>query len=129
MTLSNEGAAGLAGVRVLIVEDELLVALDLEESLAAAGAEVLGPVPTVRRALAALERRLPDIAVLDLNLRGEQSTPVARVLRFANVPFVLMTGYSRHHLDDPLLRDVPHIPKPMNSRTLIRALCDLLSLG
>ena len=129
MTLSNEGAAGLAGVRVLVVEDELLIALELQETLTAAGAEVLGPVPNVRRALAALETSLPNIAVLDLNLRGETSTPVARVLRSANVPFVLMTGYSRHQLGDPLKRDVPHIPKPMNSRTLIRALCELLALG
>ncbi len=129
MTRQSEGVAGLPGVRVLVVEDEPLIAIELQESLAAGGADVLGPVPTVRKALALLERSLPDIAVLDLNLRGERSTPVARALRSANVPFVLATGYSRHHLDDPLLRDAPLIPKPVNSRALIRTLRELLSLG
>jgi two-component system, response regulator PdtaR len=129
MTPRSECVAGLAGVRVLVVEDEPLIALELQEILAAGGAEVLGPVPTVQQALATLEKGLPDIAVLDVNLRGERSTPVARALRSASVPFVLSTGYSRHHLDDALLRDTPLIPKPVSSRALLRTLRELLSPG
>jgi DNA-binding response OmpR family regulator len=129
MTFQNEDVAGLTGVHVLVVEDEPLIAIEFQEILAADGAEVLGPVPTVTKALATIEKGLPDIAVLDLNLRGERSTPVARALRSATVPFVLATGYSSHHLDDPVLRDAPIIPKPVNPRMLIRTLRELLSIG
>lgn len=127
MIIRGDNAAFLAGARVLLVEDEPLIALELEQFLAACGAEIVGPAPTVRAALAALQAGRPDVAVLDLNLRGEKSTPVARALKATGVPLVLATGYSRHQLDDPVLLEAPLIPKPVNPRELVLVLSGLLS--
>lgn len=68
------------GLRVLVVEDELLVAMEMEEALAQMGCVVLEPAPSVARALALLERKTPDLALLDVNLGRERSTPVAEAL-------------------------------------------------
>lgn len=89
------------------------------------GARVVGPVPAVQAALQAIEAALPDAAVLDVNLRGEMSTPIAAVLSRAAVPFVLVTGYSRRQLD-PELREAPIVPKPFSSCELVSALQGLL---
>jgi DNA-binding response OmpR family regulator len=82
--------------RILIIEDEHLIASDLADTLADLGAEVLLPMPTVEqvfRCLAA-ERERPDAAVIDVNLNGEASWPVVDQLVTSGVPVVLMTGYS-----------------------------------
>jgi CheY-like chemotaxis protein len=67
----------LEGLRVLIVEDELVVAMELEALLKSLGCLPLNPVPTLKKALRALERESPDVAVLDVNVQGERVTPVA----------------------------------------------------
>jgi len=84
--------AGLAK-RILVVEDEALVALLVEDALADAGFDVLGPAATVSEALALLGRETPDAVVLDLNLAGESSTPVADALTRLGIPYVIATGY------------------------------------
>jgi CheY-like chemotaxis protein len=94
----NGGMTKLAGRRILIVEDEALVAMLVEDALLDAGAEVIGPVATVAEAMALLEASAPDAAVLDLNLAGETSTPVADVLAARGVPFVVATGYGAEGL-------------------------------
>ena len=86
--LSNEL---LLGRRVLVVEDDYQIAADVAEILHAAGAEVVGPVSNVRDALRALDP-MPDIATLDVRLRGETSFRIADVLALRRVPFVLVTG-------------------------------------
>lgn len=116
----------LRGRRVLIVEDEPLIAMELVDLLAAGDVETLGPAPTVRAALAVLEADRPDAVVLDLNLRGERSTPVARALLAAGVPFVLATGYARSHLDEPELAEAPLVPKPVDHDLLLDWLARLL---
>ena len=88
----------LAGRRILIVEDEALVAMLVEDALLDAGAEVIGPVATVAEAMALLDAGSPDGAVLDLNLAGETSTPVADLLAARGVPFVVATGYGAEGL-------------------------------
>ena len=70
----------LTGRRVLVVEDEALVAMLVEDALLDAGAAVVGPAATVTEALSLLTKETPDVAVLDLNLAGETSTPVADAL-------------------------------------------------
>src|SRR5687768_10546420 len=85
--------AHLFGRSILVVEDEALVAWDLESTLHAAGLNVLGPVASVKAALDLLRKSRPDAAILDVNLHGELVTPVARQLRTMNVPFVLSTAY------------------------------------
>jgi two-component SAPR family response regulator len=87
---------------------------------------VLGPVPTVARALAILDRQVPEMALLDVNLRGERATPLAVALRDLGVPFVLITGYSKRQLSEPELRTALRIEKPVNYRALGRAMADAL---
>ena len=82
-----------AGRKVLIVEDEALVAMLVEDALLDTGFAVIGPAATVEEALALLEREAPDAVVLDLNLAGETSTPVADWLAARGIPYVIATGY------------------------------------
>ena len=84
---------------VLVVEDEFLLALDLELVLERHGFRVLGPTATVAQALRLLEDgEPPDVALLDVNLKGEMVTPVAEALRARGVPFVLASAYDGHKL-------------------------------
>ena len=87
-------AQRLAGRRVLVVEDEYLIALEVERALQEHGAEVVGPVASVHGALDLSEHsgRL-DLAVLDINLHGEAAYPVAESLQSKGIPFVFTTGY------------------------------------
>lgn len=112
----------LAGLRVLIVEDELLVAMDYEEMLRHAGCVVIGPVARQAKALALLERGPPDVAVLDLNLAGERSTPLAEALAARGVPFVIVTGYSEKTPGDPVLAGAPRLAKPVRPKELVQAI-------
>jgi CheY-like chemotaxis protein len=118
------GMARLTGQSVLVVEDEALVAMLVEDALLDAGATVLGPVATVAEALALLEREMPDVAVLDLNLAGETSTPVADALAARGVPFVVATGYGADGLP-PGHADVPVLAKPYDPDDLTLALSRL----
>lgn len=77
---------------VLIVEDEALVAMDIADALTDAGMVVLGPAATVADALAACRERLPDIAVLDVNLGRELVFPVADLLHESGVPIIFHSG-------------------------------------
>jgi CheY-like chemotaxis protein len=85
----------LASKRVLIVEDELLVAMLIEDVLIEQGCEVLGPYSNVPDGLEAARRETFDIAVLDVNLRGEKVFPIAEVLTERGIPFVLLSGYGQ----------------------------------
>ena len=116
----------LTGCRVLVVEDEFLLAMELEILLSQRGCTVLGPVPTVRQALAMLGREQPEAALLDVNLKGERATPIAVALRERSVPFVLVTGYSEHQLSEPELHEAPRLGKPVNGRELKCALVKVL---
>jgi CheY-like chemotaxis protein len=110
------------GRRILVVEDEYLIAADLSDALADLGATVIGPVATVRDALAAVEGAdPPDGATLDVTLGQEKSFPVADALVDRGVPVVLLTGYSAEGLPDRF-RDVPRCDKPFELRALLRAL-------
>jgi len=81
------------GRKILVVEDEALVAMLVEDALLDAGFQVIGPASTVAEALRLLDSGRPDAVVLDLNLAGETSTPVADVLAARGVPYVIATGY------------------------------------
>lgn len=111
----------LSGRRILVVEDEALVAMLVEDALLDAGATVLGPVASVQEALVLLETETPDVAVLDLNLAGEVSTPVADVLAARGIPFVVATGYGADGLP-PGHANAPVLAKPYDPDDLTRAL-------
>jgi DNA-binding response OmpR family regulator len=104
-------AAQLAGRRVMIVEDEFLLALTLEDDIRDAGADPLGPYATLSETLAAIEKENFDLAVLDINLDGEMSYPAADALVARNVPFVLLTGYAGTSLPERF-RGCPRLSKP-----------------
>ena len=85
---------GLSGLRILVVEDDYHLADELCTGLQEAGAQVLGPAPTVAHALGLLANNpRPDAAVLDVNLGGEFSWPVVDVLLTRGVPVLLASGY------------------------------------
>jgi two-component system, response regulator PdtaR len=117
-----ENGADLEGLCVLVVEDEFLLAIELEALLEQRGCRVLGPVATIDRALAVLADHRPAAAVLDVNLRGKRATAVAAALRDLGVPFVLVTGYSDAQLNEPELQGRPRIDKPLDRRKLLRTL-------
>jgi two-component system, response regulator PdtaR len=111
------------GRLVLVVEDEFLIALDLELLLRRHGWRVLGPAATVAAALRLLRGAMPDVALLDVNLGGELVTPVAAALRARGVPFVLASAYDRLGLlRDAVLAAAPNVGKPTDERRLLAAL-------
>ena len=111
---------GLTGKRILIVEDEYFIAADLKRALAEAGAIVVGPAGTLASAQALVDDDI-DLAMLDVNLDGEHSYPLANRLRERAVPFAFLTGYDRWALP-PAYRDVPRLDKPFDLPQLIRQL-------
>lgn len=127
--MANVGSAALLkGARILIVEDESLVASYLEELLGMEGCIVVGPAAQVHEALALIERERPEAAVLDLTLHGERTTEVAKALAARRVPFVVVTGYGAEHVpDENALRQAPRLGKPFRSRQLLRALADTMA--
>ena len=87
--------AGLTGKRVLVVEDEYLIALEVENALLDAGCVVVGPFASVRDALDALKVEKVDAALLDVNVGIEMVFPVAHLLEKAGTPFLFVTGYGQ----------------------------------
>ena len=115
-------ASALRGRRILVVEDEYMMADDLQYDLEEVGAQVIGPVPSVADALRLLAaEEAIDGAILDVNLRGEKAYPVADALRERGIPFVLATGYETWSLPEAY-KDVPRCDKPVDLRQLARAL-------
>lgn len=114
-----EGA--LAGRRVLLVEDEYFIADELARALQAAGAAVLGPVPSVEAALGLLEREATDAAVLDVNLGGDIAVPVADALAARGVPFLFTTGYDEAVLPERHAA-VRRLEKPVEMSRIVREL-------
>ena len=119
----------MVGRQVLIVEDELLIALETKQQVEHLGCAVLGPAGSVKAALDLLSAVIPDAALLDVNLRGQRVTPVARLCRDRGIPFVLVTGYGRLTLEEPLLQGAPRVRKPFCADDIKRALADAINGG
>lgn len=116
----------LAGMRILVVEDEYLLADDLREALTQAGAQVLWPVPSVDDAQALIAREAAiDAAVLDINLRGEMVFPVADLLAARGVPFAFATGYDEWALPERFV-GAPRVEKPLKGARVMALLRPLL---
>jgi CheY-like chemotaxis protein len=116
----------LQGLRVIVVEDETLVAILLEDMLAELGCEVLWTAHRVGKALDLVAQSTPDAAVLDVNIAGDDVYPVARALAERNIPFVFATGYGSRGLADSW-RDRPIVQKPFQVQHLSHGL--LAALG
>ncbi|MEC9374026.1 MAG: HWE histidine kinase domain-containing protein [Planctomycetota bacterium] len=113
------------GRRVLVVEDMYTLAEMLREALVEEGCSVIGPAASMRRAEALLARERPDAAILDVRLDGELVYPLARWLRGAGVPFVLLTGCAREDLPEDL-RDAAMLHKPVSREEISGAVRSLL---
>jgi PAS domain S-box-containing protein len=122
---TSRGPTSLKGARVLIVEDAVLLALELETGLSEAGAEVVGPAYELEEAMALLDRPI-DAAVLDANLNGRSVSPVAEVLHQRRIPFVFATGYGETG-GAPGGFDAPVIRKPYDVTQVAAAVADLLA--
>ena len=108
---------------VLVVEDEFLIATELERLLGRHGWRVLGPAPTAGEALRLLDGGArPDVALLDATLRGGTAAPVAARLRALGVPFVLASAYDGARLAALGLGGAPNLGKPADERRLLAAL-------
>lgn len=110
--------------RVLIVEDEILIGIDLAQSLSENGFEVLGPFRSAETALEACEKLQPEAAILDVNLgHGGTSEPVAEKFRARGLPFVFLTGYalSGNRVMDAF-PEARRLSKPIDTRRVINAL-------
>lgn len=110
-------------MRILVVEDEVLVAMDLAAMLEDMGATVVGPANDLNEALALAKTAAFDFAMLDLNLEGERSTAVADLLRHREIPFIFLTGYERDQLPEGF-RSVGILSKPVAQRDVESALQD-----
>jgi CheY-like chemotaxis protein len=108
----SSGQITVAGNRVMIVEDEALVAMALREALDELGFSVLGPFNRISEAMIALRNNHIDAAVLDVNLGGELIYPLADVLAADHVPFVFITGYGAEEIE-PRYARVPVLQKPI----------------
>lgn len=112
----------IRGRRVLIVEDDHLIAEDLRAQLEALGARVIGPVPRVSAALQMLRSgQQIDGATVDVQLGSEKAFPVADALRARGVPFVFVTGRDEWKLPEDY-KNVPRCGKPADVRHVARAL-------
>jgi two-component SAPR family response regulator len=112
-------------LKLMIVDDEVLIGLDLVDILSEAGYECIGPFTSSKQALAAIESERVNGAVLDVNLGGQDSSvPIALKLSEQNVPFVFVSGYSQTSSEVMMAHpDAPVVSKPFDS-ALLKATLD-----
>lgn len=103
---------------ILIVEDEWLIAEDYASTLRGAGHRVVGPCSTVKSALSAIEQNPVDAALLDMELGGEKSFPVAERLHERDIPFTFFSGHAERELPHNL-RGQQVLSKPVERATLL----------
>ena len=110
--MTAETADVLQGAKVLVLEDETLVSMMVEDMLMDLGCEIVGPFARLDQAITAVNAGAQvDLALLDVNLGGERSFPLAEILAEKGVPFVFTTGYDESGMPDPW-RGRPSLRKP-----------------
>jgi PAS domain S-box-containing protein len=110
---------GIGDNRIMIVEDEFLVALALTDILAELGFSIIGPFATLADAKNALMQQEIDAAILDVNLGGEFIYPLAEILAERETPFAFITGYGAESID-PRFKNIPILQKPVEEEALKR---------
>ena len=106
------------GTRILVVEDDPIVAMDLTDTLGTMGYTVMATAHDVQSALSALNCSTPDLAVIDINLGHETSEPVAEVLIERGIPFLLSTGYDSEGAPESVFTGLPRITQPFSEPDL-----------
>lgn len=116
----------LAGKRVFLVEDEMLVSMLLEDMLTDLGCRIVATASRLDAALEHARETAFDVAILDVNLNGQPSYAVAEVLAGRNLPFVFATGYGKAGLESAY-RHLPALQKPFRLDDVVRALAEALN--
>ena len=115
---------GAARLRVLVVEDEPLIGMDIEDAVAGLGHDVVGPIAELDEALDVATTATLGCAILDINIRGGRSYPVADILRKRGLPVLLLSSYGEQTL--PVrLHEEARLPKPFTGAQLGREIRDL----
>jgi len=112
----------LRGLRVLVVEDNYVLAESMRWALEGFGCEVVGPVPSSERALEVLAETAVGAAILDIDLQGKSSAPVAEHLAETSTPFLFLTGFESAALLPEALHDRPCLNKPVDPDVLASTL-------
>jgi CheY-like chemotaxis protein len=107
-------------LRILVVEDNMLIAETIVDMVESCGCAVVGPAPNLERGLSLLERETVDGALLDVNLSGTFSFPLAAVLTERGVPFVFLTGYDDGTIFPVAFRGVRRVNKPFDQEDVAR---------
>lgn len=113
--------------KILVVEDDALIAMELEERLAGMGYAVIGPAHTILEAEALISTQAPDAALLDANLAGVSSVPLGMLLAAKGVPIAFCTGYDQVKDAPPELANAPVLTKPVSDAELKAALERLIA--
>lgn len=116
----------LALSHALLVEDNMLIAMDSEDALLAIGIKQVSIAATVQEAFDLLKDHRFDVAVLDLHLEGETSVPIAETLLTVGIPFVFASGYPNQQGLDPKFEAIPFVQKPYNQIRIRDALLSLV---
>ena len=114
-------ASCLAGLRVAIVEDETMIAMQIEDALLDVGCIVIGIAGMLEEALELIAREQPDAVTLDGNLAGTLSGPIAKYLEARGIPYLVITGYVELAISDPWLAAAPKLQKPFTLPSLTQA--------
>lgn len=118
----------LGCTRILVAEDNALIALDVADGIIAVGGDLLGPFASVAGALRALEGNSIDAAILDANLADRDVTPLAKALHARAVPFIVYTGSGLPEALRQCAPDIPVISKPASIDGLIDRLTQLITI-
>ena len=125
MSASDNALEFMRGLRILLVEDDPLICLDLETSLVDLGA-VVTAVSSVASAFAALAVAIPDFAVLDFELGAETSEPVAEIAQARTIPFLFLSGYSEHDERFSRWPGIRVLAKPLSAARIARGIEDVM---
>lgn len=109
----------------MLIEDDVLLAMEMEDFLADLGFEVVGPYGKLADALQAVDEESVDGAVVDLNLRGELSFPLIEKLRAEHIPLIVCSGYVDLPGMNERLSDLPRVSKPCDTNALVAMMRDL----
>ncbi|MPR08642.1 response regulator [Microvirga sp. M8] len=109
--------------RILVVEDEAMISMLLEDMVLDCGGELVGPVARFDDALALAHKAEFGVAVLDLNLNGTLSYPIAEVIRERGIPVIFAAGYGADGVPDRF-RDCPTLQKPFSQQDFAEAVAD-----
>jgi len=124
--MGDQAQTPLAGVKILIAEDEVMIGLLLEDILLTFGAEVSGPFSSRIEVLNALSEARFDLVALDVNMRGEYMYDVAITLQEQQTPFVFISGYRQLPDCPPSLYGAPRLTKPFTASELLNIIKDAL---